>query len=287
MSESANVFAVTEQQFATRVIEASREKPVVVDFWAPWCGPCQSLMPMLTAIVESYGGQVLLAKVNTDEEQNLAGQYGIRSLPTVMVFKDGRPVDQFMGVQPESEIRALINRHVTRESDLLRRKAAQVYAAGAADQALELLREANRQDPDNADVVLDIARIMGNQGAFEEASEILSALPVAMAERDDVKELKAQLRLASQAVGAPDRSELVARIEADPGDLEAREKLSSRLAMEGDHAGAAEQMYQIMLRDRGYNDDAGRKGLLEIFEMLGPEHPVTRQYRSRMFGLLY
>jgi len=287
MAESAHIYSVTESEFQSKVIEASRDKPVVVDFWAAWCGPCQSLMPMLTAIVESYNGEVKLAKVNTDEEQNLAIQFGIRSLPTVMIFKDGRPVDQFMGLQPEPQIRAIIDKHVVRESDLMRRKAQQLYAAGEVEQAMQILREANKLDPNNYDVLLDIAKIMGNRGELNEAMEILAALPVDVAKRDDVRELKAQLKMAQSAMGAPSIEELQQRIDANPNDLEAREKLASRLTMNGDHEAAAEQFYQIMVRDRSYNDDAGRKGLLELFDMLGDTHPVTKSYRRKMFGLMH
>jgi len=287
MSESSVVFSVTQADFQTRVIEASHQTPVVVDFWAEWCGPCRQLMPMLAKLVEGYDGKILLAKVNTEEEQQLAGQFGIRSLPTVMIFKDGRPVDQFMGALPEGQIREFLNKHVPRESDKLRQQAAELYHNDEVEQAIEVLKQANGLDPENYEILVDIAKITGNQGQFDLAWEILDSLPVDVASRQDVKELKAQLNMARQAGGDSDTAELQQRIEADGNDLEARKKLAAACAMHGDHEGALEQYLQIMSRDRSYNDDAGRRGLLDLFELLGSDNPLTKTYRRRMFSLLH
>jgi putative thioredoxin len=287
MSDSEHVFSVTTPEFAEKVIDASRETPVLVDFWADWCAPCRQLMPVLSRLVEEMDGQVKLAKVNTEEEQELAAQAGVRSLPTVMLFVDGRPVDQFQGALPESQIRAFLGRHVLSEIDKIRREARQVRAAGALEQAMDLLREANRQEPGNVDVLLDLADLVAEQGDLDQAWEILEALPVDAATRDDVKELKARIGMARSAQSGPPEDELRARIEADPGDMEAREALAAKLAIRNDIEGALEQYYQMMLRDRSYNDDAGRRGMIDLFEMLGGEHPLTRQYRRKMFGLLH
>jgi putative thioredoxin len=269
------------------VIDASRETPVLVDFWADWCGPCQQLMPLLSQIVEDMDGQVKLAKVNTEEEQELAQQVGVRSLPTVMLFVDGRPVDQFQGALPEGQIREFIGRHVLSEIDKLRREAQQVRAAGAVDQALDLLKQANQQEPGNVEVLLDIADVIAEQGDLDQAWEILESLPVDAAARDDVKAFKARIGMARSAQSGPPEDELRTRIESDPKDMEAREALAAKLAMRNDIEEALEQYYQMMLRDRGYNDDAGRRGMIDLFELLGNEHPLTRQYRRKMFGLLH
>ncbi|MFO7580945.1 thioredoxin [Guyparkeria sp.] len=287
MSESENVFSVATPEFADKVLDASRETPVLVDFWAEWCGPCRQLMPLLSEVVESMNGQVKLAKVNTEEEQELAQQFGVRSLPTVMMFVGGRPVDQFQGALPEGQIREFIGRHVLSEIDKLRREAQQVRAAGAMDQAMDLLKQANQQEPGNVEVLLDIADLIAEQGDLDQAWEILESLPVDAATRDDVKAFKARIGMARSAQSGPPEDELRARIEKDPKDCEAREALAAKLAMRNDIEGALEQYYQMMLRDRAYNDEAGRRGMVDLFEMLGGEHPLTRQYRRKMFGLLH
>ncbi|MBN2872007.1 MAG: thioredoxin [Halothiobacillaceae bacterium] len=287
MSESAHVFSVTTQTFHDQVVEASRETPVLVDFWAEWCGPCGQLMPLLSQVVESMDGQVKLAKVDTEAESELAQQFGVRSLPTVMMFVGGRPVDQFQGALPEGQIRDFIGRHVLSEVDKLRGEAQQVRAAGATDQAMDLLKQANQQEPGNVEVLLDIADVIAEQGDLDQAWEILESLPVDAANRDDVKSFKARIGMARSARSGPPEEELRARIEANPKDSEAREALAAKLVMRGDIEAAMEQYYQTMLRDRAYNEDAGRRGLIDLFEMMGAEHPLSRRYRRKMFGLLH
>ncbi|HER35787.1 MAG TPA: thioredoxin [Halothiobacillaceae bacterium] len=287
MSESAHVFSVTAQEFHDQVVEASRETPVLVDFWAEWCGPCGQLMPLLSQVVESMDGQVKLAKVDTEAESELAQQFGVRSLPTVMMFVGGRPVDQFQGALPEGQIRDFIGRHVLSEVDKLRGEAQQVRAAGATDQAMDLLKQANQQEPGNVEVLLDIADVIAEQGDLDQAWEILESLPVDAANRDDVKSFKARIGMARSARSGPPEEELRARIEANPKDSEAREALAAKLVMRGDIEAAMEQYYQTMLRDRAYNEDAGRRGLIDLFEMMGAEHPLSRRYRRKMFGLLH
>ena len=281
------VFDSSEQTFEHDVIQASMQQPVLVDFWAAWCQPCQVLKPLLKKVVESYNGEVRLAYVDTDTEQNLAAQFGIRSLPTVMLFKDGAVVDQFMGAQPESAIRALIDKHMLRESDLMLHQAMSLLEQGHEAEALELLRLAHELDPKNSAVLFTLARFAAHSGRIEDALGMLNAIPDTAAEAGMARELKAQIQFARQAQSAGDARELQARIEANPNDCEAREKLATVLVTQGRHEAALNEYLQIMQRDRAYNDGAGRKGMIQIFEILGDSHPLTLPYRRKMFGMLH
>ena len=193
------VFDSSEQTFEHDVIQASMQQPVLVDFWAAWCQPCQVLKPLLKKVVESYNGEVRLAYVDTDTEQNLAAQFGIRSLPTVMLFKDGAVVDQFMGAQPESAIRTLIDKHMLRESDLMLHQAMSLLEQGHEAEALELLRLAHELDPKNSAVLFTLARFAAHSGRIEDALGMLNAIPDTAAEAGMARELKAQIQFARQA----------------------------------------------------------------------------------------
>jgi len=281
------VFDANEFTFAEKVIQASMKHPVLVDFWASWCQPCQVLKPLLKRVVESYNGDVHLAYVDTDAEQNLAAQFGIRSLPTVMLFKDGEVIDQFMGAQPESAIRALIDKHMVRESDVMLHQAMSLLEQGHEAEALELLRLAHELDPKNSAVLFTLARFAAHSGKIEHALSMLASIPDNAAEAGVARELKAQIYFSQKAQNVGDADALLARIEANPADCEAREKLAILLITQGQHEAALQQFLQIMQTDRSYNDGAGRKGMMQIFELLGDSHPLTLPYRRKMFGMLH
>jgi putative thioredoxin len=277
---------VTEASFAERVLQASQHVPVVVDFWADWCAPCRMLMPMLARLADEYQGQFVLAKVNTDEQQALAARYGIRSLPTVKVFKNGEVVDEFMGVQPESAIRAILERHIERASDRLVDQAAEALEAGDEARARSLLEQAVDMDPANPRVKIGLARTLMQTGEPERAEIILDDLQGEAREQPEVKTLKAQLAFARIASEAPEREALERRVTADPADLEARYHLSAHQVLAGEFEPALEQLLEVLKRERGFRGDAARKALLAIFEILGGGELVTR-YRSRMFNILH
>lgn len=287
MADSQWISEVTEATFEEKVVQQSFDKPVVVDFWAGWCQPCQMLMPVLAKLVDEYNGEFLLAKVDTDAEQTLAARYRVRSLPTVKVFKDGEPVDEFTGVQPESQIRTIIDRYLVRESDLMHRKAVELYQAGQADQAIDLLRQAHAAAPHNTRLRVDLARLTAEQGDIEGALTLMEDMPADELDKPEIAGLRAQLRFLAKAGHLAPESELRKRLDTDPNDSEALYQLSLHRVMNRDFTGAMEGLLALMRKDRGYNDDAARKTLLELFEMLGPDEPMVKDYRRKLFTVLH
>jgi putative thioredoxin len=245
------------------------------------------LMPVLAKLTEEYNGQIRLAKVNSDQQQALAQHYGVRSLPTIKIFKNGDIVDEFMGVQPESVIRQIIERHVDRESDKLRLEAAGASEAGDTELAQELLQRATEMDPTNIKVKVDLARILMEKGEPERAEIILDDLRGEDREEPAVRLLKARLNFGRIASQEPDHLKLEAKVSTDPDDLKARYQLSAHKILEGDFDAAMEQLFEIMRRDQKFEDDAGRKGLLSVFEILGNNDKRVQRYRSKIFNLLH
>jgi len=287
MNQSPSAFDATAANFDTEVLEKSRQTLVVVDFWAEWCAPCRVLMPLLQKLAEDYQGKFSLAKVNTDKEQDLAGQWGIRSLPTVKFFRDGKVVDEFLGAQPESVIRDIIEQYLPRESDALRTAARAALRDGDTIQALRLLQQALELDPEQLAVKLDLADALLHDDKPEEAEKLLELLPLHQREEEAVKTLAAKIELARAQQSAPPISELAERVTANPDDLASRQLLGAACAAKGDYATALEQFFEIMKRDRRFDDDVGRRSLLNVFTLLGDEHELVKQYRRKMASLLY
>jgi putative thioredoxin len=285
MAESPFIIDVTRENYQ-QLMEASFKVPVLVDFWASWCQPCQVLMPILARLAEEYEGKFLLGKLNTEEEQEIAAQFGIRSIPTVKLFRDGQPVDEFMGALPEQAVRQFLDRHVARESDAQLVQAREQLAAGNAAGAIVLLDEARETDPDNPRVTLALAEAQAAVGDIAAAEALLDSLPQDEQDKPDVTRLRNHLFFEGQVASAPAAPELEARLEIDPGDHQARFQLALRKVVERDYDTAMELLLQLMQQDRSYGDDAGRKGLLQVFDLLGDDPRVSR-YRSRMASLLY
>jgi putative thioredoxin len=269
------------------VIENSRHVPVLVDFWADWCGPCKMQLPVLLKLAEAYAGKFLVAKIDTDHERALANLHNIRSIPTLKLFRDGEVVEEILGAQTESTLRTLLDKYVARASDSVRDQAAQLAAAGDIDAALALLREAVNGDPENPRAQLDLLRTALEAGRVAEAEQTLDAMPRDIRDSTEVRRYAALLSFARRIDGAPERAALEQRIAQNAGDLEARDQLAARLALAGDAEGALEQYLEILRRDRRYGDDAGRTGLLAMFELLGNGGALVNRYRSQMFTLLH
>lgn len=272
--------------FPTDVLERSQRTPVLVDFWAAWCAPCRMLMPVLSALAAEFEGRFELVKVDTDQEQELAAAYGVRSLPTVLVFRDGKPVDQFMGAQPESTIRALLERHLPRASDAALDQARALGLAGQPLEALAVVDGVLAHDPANPQAAVVRAGLLLELGRIEEMDAALAALPARARQEPEAASLSARAAFARLAATAPSPVEVAQRLESNPGDCRARLQSAAYRVMAGDHAGALEELLDAVRRDRRFDDDAGRRLLLALFDLLGAGHPLARAGRSRLASLL-
>ena len=287
MSESPYIHNVSMQNFQNLVLEKSINKPVLVDFWADWCQPCQTIMPMLAKLAEEYDGKFELAKVNADDEQELAAHFGIKSLPTMKLFFKGQLVDERLGAVPESDVRAMLDQHLVSESDQLIQAAMTAYEQGQTDQALEMLNHALAQDPDNARLKITIAQMVHAQGDSESALVLLDSLDDEDNKLEAAVKLRAEINMAAQLADLPELNEIEQRLAQNPNDLEALFQKSRHLTAQSDYDSAMECLLTIMRTDRSFEDDAGRTGLLEIFDLLGGEHLSVQKYRRKLFTLLH
>jgi putative thioredoxin len=243
-------------------------------------------MPVLAKLADEYGGKFMLGKLNTEEEQEIAGQFGIRSIPTVKLVKDGQLIDEFMGALPEGSVREFLDRHLGRESDSVFATAEDMLRSGNTDGAIEVLKEAAAADPDNTriPIMLAEAQAMGDDIAAAQAT--IDSLPPDVRDAPQIVSLRSRLYFAGEVTDAPDSATLEARLDGDADDHEARYTLALQKVVEGDVETAMELLLELMRKDREYGDDAGRKGLLRVFDLLGND-PLVGQYRRRMASLLH
>ena len=287
MSESAYIHNVGAQDFQALVIENSYKQPVLVDFWADWCEPCKSLAPVLAKLAEEYNGKFILAKVDTEKEQELATHFGIKSLPTMKVIFNGQIAGERVGAVPESEIRALIDPLILSESDKVMEAAMLAHNEGRTQDALDLMNQALANDPDNVDLKINVAKLIAAEGDMQSASALLDSLGEEESKNDAAVKLRAKINFAKQLEGLLSTEQIESRLAENPEDLEALLDKSHHLSASGLYEEAMETLIQIMTIDRKFQDDAGRKGLLALFDMLGGEQEVVQKYRRKLFTLLH
>jgi putative thioredoxin len=287
MSESSFVFDADATSFQSLVIDASRRVPVLVDFWAAWCGPCRALGPILEKLADEFQGRFLLVKIDTEQEQEIARQFGIRSLPTVKLFKDGVTVDEFLGAQPESQVRALLERHLSRESDDARAEAKSLREQGQLAQARAVLEQAHVGDPGNQRVIPDLANVLIDLGELDSARNALDLVASGTNADLEVRTAIGRLAFAEVVLTSPGIEALKRAVEINPRDCEYLYQLGASYIGCGEYEAALDQFIEILRIDRGFRDDAGRKGLLSVFGMLGDDHPLVGRYRARMSSWLY
>ena len=283
------MIAITQETFTRDVIDASHEVPVLVDFWAPWCGPCRVLGPMLEKLEVDYGGRFRLVKVDSDRSPELSAQFGVRSIPYVIAFIDGKPVNAFVGALPESQLRAFIDKVVPDPSEIQRRKALRLAAAGDAAGAASSLRSAIALDPDNDAARLDLANLLltkADAKSLAEAKELLEPLSARRQPDPALAALKTRLAALEQSASLPPERELEARIAADGADLQARLDLANRLIAERRFERALEQLLAIVERDRAFSDDIARRTMLAVFDLAADQRELVSGFRRKLASAL-
>jgi len=278
-----HVFDVDQDNFEAEVLQASLTTPILIDFWATWCGPCKTLGPLLEKLATAFNGAFRLAKIDVDKNQQLAGMFGVRSIPTVILVKDGQIVDGFAGALPEGQLREFLERHLQpRESE---DEEAELAPAETPEQAIERLRGEIAKS-DNSELKLDLALALMKAGQADAAEAELTALPANLATDTRAVRLRSQLDLARALQGAPAQNELQQRVQADPADWQARDLLGVRLLLDGDAAAGLEQFLAVLEKARDWNDGMARKRLLAAFATLDDAELVGK-YRRRMAALLF
>jgi len=283
---ASHVFEVTQQGFEAEVLQASMTTPVLVDFWAEWCEPCKTLGPMLEKLAAEYNGAFRLGKVDVEAQQELAGMFGIRSIPTVMLVKDGQVLDGFAGALPESQLREFLSRHVQPLEAVPAPDMADEAAPETPEQAITRLQQAIAAEPDKAELKLELALALMRGDQAEAAEAELTALPANLAIDARALRLRSQLDLARALEGAPSLAELRQRIATDVSDWAAHDLLGVRLLLEDDPAAGLDEFLLILKGDREWNDNQAKKRLLAAFATLD-DAELVGSYRRKMASLLF
>ncbi|MEM1287428.1 MAG: thioredoxin [Pseudomonadota bacterium] len=288
---TGDIVDVTTAEFVAEVIEESKTRPVIVDFWAPWCGPCRELTPTIERAVTKAAGKVRLAKMNIDEHPEVAGQLGVQSIPAVFAFVDGRPADGFMGAQPESQIQAFIEKLIgpqgPTKAEAMLEAAEAALAAGDLQQAAGMFGALLQTEPENAPAMGGMLKVYVQSGQLEPARQMVSALTDEMKADASVAAALTSLELAEKAAALGNPAELQARIDVNPDDHQARFDLALIHNAMNHRVEAAQTLVEIIKRDRSWEDDAARKELLKLFEAWGASDPATIAGRKLLSRVLF
>ena len=282
MAASMPVHDVDTDQFSSDVIERSHQVPVVVDFWAPWCGPCRMLGPTLEKLVLALDGRVELAKINTDENPSLAQAFQITGIPAVKAFRDGQVIDEFTGALPEAQVQRFLHRLLPSQADALAEAAARLAYSGDSEAAEREYQRALEADGSHRDAALGLARLLISRGAELEAASLLERIPA----DQEARQLLGEIRFRQAATGEQ-AADLEARLSLDPADVDAHFRLGMSLAAKGEYESALDHLLEVVRRDRSYQDDAGRKAMLDLFALLGDDDARTQYFRRLLSSILF
>lgn len=287
MSNSQYIVDATLDNFQQVVLEASMSVPVVIDIWADWCEPCKQLTPILEKLAEAYQGAFVLAKVNAEEQQELAGHLQVRSLPNVKIVKQGQLLDEFNGALPEGEIREKLDQYVEAPPENDPDKVKRLWSEGQLEEAEAVLIRMNQKDPQDYDVLIDLARLRLEQEQLEEARAIYESLPAEECLKPGAKQLEARFEFEEQARDIAPVADLQERLKKDPSDVPAMNQLATHGILAGDHEAAMELLLRSVQTGKDVEDGAAKNTLIRLFDLLGNENSLVRQYRRRLFAMMY
>ena len=287
MAGTGHVLEGTELNFDALVIENSRRGLVLVDFWAPWAGPSLRQQKVLRGLAEQYNGRFLLVTVNTDDQKGIASRFGVKSLPSFKLFRNGKVVEEVYGMQPEADYRDIVDKHLVPFGDKVRLAAARAWNGDQRDKAVQLLAEGALAEPDNLDIPAMLTKLLMRLHRYDEARDVLAALPAEAADTTELATLRAHLDFITAARGVDDGQGLAERLQQVPPDLDAHFQAAALHLVNDEYEQALQALIVILKADREYETGAARRGLLAVFDTLGGDHELVRRYRGELARLIH